>query len=91
LTFGLYWGSGIALVAACVPPPLRATGQSLFVIAMLGFGNVVGYIATGWLYDTVGSVSPAFLAAAALELVPLGLVLARQPARGAPPAVTASR
>ena len=78
MTFGLYWGSGIALVGACVPPPLRATGQSLFVIAMLGFGNVVGYIATGWLYDTVGSVSPAFLAAAALELVPLGLVLARQ-------------
>ena len=84
LTFGLYWGAGIALVGACVPAHLRATGQSLFVIAMLGVGNVVGYLATGVLYDAVGTVSPAFLAAAALEMIPLALVIGAARERRAP-------
>ncbi|MES1205933.1 MAG: MFS transporter [Pseudomonadota bacterium] len=75
LTFGLFWGGGIALMTECVPPSLRATGQSLFVTSMLGIGNVVGYLATGWIYDWRGRVDPAFFAAAVLEIVPLTLAL----------------
>lgn len=75
LTFGLFWGAGIARVADRVPAALRATGQALFVTT-LGVGNVCGYLASGAIYDAGGGVAPAFLAAAALELVPLGLVLA---------------
>ncbi len=80
-TFGLFWGAGIALVGECVPPSLRATGQSLFVTSMLGIGNVVGYLTTGWIYDWGGSVDPAFFAAAALEMVPLALALAARSRR----------
>lgn len=82
LTFGLFWGAGIALVADCVPPSLRATGQSLFVTSMLGIGNVLGYFATGLVYDWLGRVDLAFFGAAVTELVPLALVLiarARRP------------
>ncbi|MEO8213475.1 MAG: MFS transporter [Myxococcales bacterium] len=75
LTFGLFWGAGIALVGDCVPPALRATGQSLYVTSMLGLGNVLGYLATGLIYDAGGTVDPAFWGAAALELLPLALVL----------------
>ena len=75
LTFGLFWGSGIALVSDCVPPPLRATGQSLYITSMLGVGNVLGYLATGWIFDFTGTVEPAFFGAAALEAVPLALVV----------------
>ena len=78
LTFGLFWGAGIALVGERVPPALRATGHSLFVVAMLGLGNVLGYWATGLIYDAAHSVAPAFLAASALELVPLALMLGAQ-------------
>jgi PPP family 3-phenylpropionic acid transporter len=85
LTFGMFWGTGILLVGDCVPPSLRATGQSLYVTSMLGIGNVFGYLATGAVYDWVGSVNPVFLGAAALELIPLGLVLrARRRRLGAP-------
>ena len=36
---------------------------------------MVGILGTGWLYDAAGGAQPAFLVAAAVELVPLGLVL----------------
>ncbi|MEO7669333.1 MAG: MFS transporter, partial [Polyangia bacterium] len=88
LTFGLFWGAGIALVGDCVPPALRATGQSLYVTSMLGLGNVLGYLATGLIYDAGGTVDPAFWGAAALELLPLALVLharARRLAHGRGP------
>ena len=75
LTFGLFWGAGIAWIGETVPPALRATGQSLFVMSMLGIGNVLGYVVTGWVYDLGGGVGPAFLGAALLELVPLALVV----------------
>lgn len=91
LTFGLFWGAGIALVGDCVPPVLRATGQSLYVTSMLGLGNVLGYLATGWVYDARGTVAPAFWGAAALEILPLALVLharARRPAHSPGPPVT---
>lgn len=75
LTFGLFWGAGIAWIGETVPPALRATGQSLFVMSMLGVGNVLGYFVTGWVYDLGGGVGPAFVGAALLELVPLALVV----------------
>jgi PPP family 3-phenylpropionic acid transporter len=75
LTFGLFWGAGIAWIGDCVPTALRATGQSLFVMSMLGVGNLLGYWLTGLIYDSAGGVGPAFLGAAFLELVPLALVL----------------
>ena len=75
LTFGLFWGAGIAMVSDCVPPSLRATGQSLFVTSMLGIGNVLGYVATGLIYDWRGHVDLAFYGAAVVELLPLGLAL----------------
>ena len=73
-------------MADCVPPSLRATGQSLFVTSMLGIGNVLGYFATGLVYDWSGRVDLAFFGAAVTELVPLALVLkarARRPGIGA--------
>jgi hypothetical protein len=44
-------------------------------MSMLGIGNVLGYVVTGWVYDLGGGVGPAFLGAAFLELVPLTLVV----------------
>ncbi|MBC8131815.1 MAG: hypothetical protein H7X95_02445 [Deltaproteobacteria bacterium] len=51
---------------------------------MLGFGNIFGYLATGWLYEWAGSVDSAFFAAAALEILPLGLVLVARARRPKP-------
>ena len=48
LTFGLFWISGIALLNDCVPRPLRATGQALYLMAIFGIGSLAGYHATGF-------------------------------------------
>ena len=53
MTFGMFWSAGIALVAATVPPKLRATGQALLVMA-INVGGAVGNLAVGRLYDTRG-------------------------------------
>jgi PPP family 3-phenylpropionic acid transporter len=83
LTFGLFWGAGIALVAETVPPALRATGQAVFMIA-LNLGTEAGYAATGVIYDAAGP-RVLFLYAAAVEVVPLVLALrARRAAAAAP-------
>jgi PPP family 3-phenylpropionic acid transporter len=73
LTFGVFWGTSIALLADVVPPELRATGQALFVMA-LNLGTALGNAATGALYDAAGTRTPFFLAAIA-ELVPLALAV----------------
>lgn len=92
LTFGLFWGAGIALIADAVPPALRATGQALFVMAT-NLGNAVGNAVTGTLYDTHGAQG-MFLMAAVAELLPLAIALharhrvraaAEDAAAGAPP------
>jgi PPP family 3-phenylpropionic acid transporter len=73
MTFGMFWSAAIALAAAVVPAPLRATGQALLVMAINlcgAFGNAL----TGRLYDASGSRT-MFLLAAAGELAPLLLVL----------------
>ncbi|HET6279835.1 MAG TPA: MFS transporter [Polyangia bacterium] len=74
LTFGLFWGAGITLVGECVPAPLRATGQALFVMAITGIGNIVGMLTAGALYDATGSATALFFAAAFTELLPLGVL-----------------
>jgi PPP family 3-phenylpropionic acid transporter len=75
LTFGVFWGTAMAWLAACVPPSLRATGQALYATATSGLGSLLGIYGAGLLYDATGGAAAAFAAAAALELVPLALVL----------------
>jgi PPP family 3-phenylpropionic acid transporter len=74
-TFGLFWGAAMAWLAECVPPALRATGQALYTTATFGIGNLIGYQGSGWLVDVSGGAKAAFLAAAAIELLPLVLAL----------------
>jgi PPP family 3-phenylpropionic acid transporter len=73
MTFGMFWSAGIALVAATVPPKLRATGQALLVMA-INVGGAVGNLAVGHFYDTAGP-SALFAVAAAGELLPLAVIL----------------
>jgi len=74
MTFGMFWSAAIALVAATVPPSLRATGQALLIIA-INLGGALGNAITGRVYDAHGS-RLLFLLAAVGELAPLAVVLA---------------
>jgi PPP family 3-phenylpropionic acid transporter len=74
LTFGAFWGSALSWVGECVPPRLRATGQTLFTGVLYGFGNGLGMLGSGALYDAFHGAEPGFLIAAGLELLPLALV-----------------
>jgi PPP family 3-phenylpropionic acid transporter len=74
-SFGLFWGSALAWLAACVPPSLRATGQTLFTAATFGIGSIVGTLGAGAIYDASGGARAAFLVAACVELVVLALAL----------------
>jgi MFS transporter, PPP family, 3-phenylpropionic acid transporter len=73
MTFGMFWSAGIAVVAATVPPKLRATGQALLVMA-INAGGAVGNLAVGRVYDSAGPRT-LFAVAAAGELLPLLVVL----------------
>ncbi len=73
MTFGLFWSAAIELVAALVPPPLRATGNALLVMS-INVGAAIGNLGTGALYDGVGPRA-LFLMAAAGEILPLAVVL----------------
>ena len=73
MTFGMFWSAGIAMVAATVPPKLRATGQALLVMA-INVGGAIGNLAVGRLYDSAGP-GTLFAIAAAGELLPLAVVL----------------
>jgi PPP family 3-phenylpropionic acid transporter len=72
MTFGLFWSAAIALVGATVPPPVRATGQALLVMA-INLGGAIGNLLTGRLYDAAGPRT-LFLLAAIGELAPLAVV-----------------
>jgi PPP family 3-phenylpropionic acid transporter len=74
LTFGVFWGSALAWVGECVPPRLRASGQTLFTGVMYGVGNMTGMLGSGALYDHFHGAEASFLVAGVLELVPLALV-----------------
>jgi PPP family 3-phenylpropionic acid transporter len=73
MTFGMFWSAGIALVAATVPPKLRATGQALLVMA-INAGGAVGNLAVGRIYDVAGP-RVLFALAAASEALPLAVIL----------------
>jgi MFS transporter, PPP family, 3-phenylpropionic acid transporter len=74
LTFGVFWGSALAWVGECVPPRLRATGQTLFTGVLYGFGNGLGMLGSGAMYDAFGGADAAFVTAGLIEVVPLVLV-----------------
>jgi len=74
LTFGLFWITGISLLNEIVPASVRATGQALYLAAMLGLGSLIGYRATGLILDLFHDVGPAFRTAALIELIPLAIV-----------------
>jgi MFS transporter, PPP family, 3-phenylpropionic acid transporter len=76
LTFGIFWGSALAWLGECVPPRLRATGQTLFTAVTYGIGNGGGMVATGAIYDASGGAEAAFLTAGLVELAPFFLMLA---------------
>ena len=73
LTFGMFWSASLALITATVPPPVRATGQALFLMS-LNLGGAIGNLVTGHLYDASGARA-LFLLAAAGELIPLAITL----------------
>jgi len=73
MTFGMFWSAAIALIAATVPPQLRATGQALLVMS-INLGAAGGNLATGVLYDVSGP-RKLFLLAAIGEVLPLLVVL----------------
>jgi PPP family 3-phenylpropionic acid transporter len=73
MTFGMFWSAGIAMVAATVPPKLRATGQALLVMA-INVGGAVGNLAVGRVYDSAGP-RVLFALAALGEVLPLAVVL----------------
>jgi PPP family 3-phenylpropionic acid transporter len=61
-----------------VPPHLRASGQALFAAVTFGVGGLIGYPAAGAGYDALGG-HRLFAVAAALELLPMLLVLRVRP------------
>jgi PPP family 3-phenylpropionic acid transporter len=83
LTFGLFWITGMALLNEIVPKAMRATGQAVYLMAILGAGSLTGYHATGLALDVWRDVGRALLVAGLAELVPLALIL-RVRSRAAP-------
>lgn len=76
LSFGLWWGCAVEAMQHVVPVRLRASGQAIFSAVVFACGNAVGYALSGKGYDRFGSASPLYACAAALELLPLLLLLA---------------
>lgn len=75
LSFGLWWGCAVESMQRVVPARLRATGQALFSAVVFGAGNAIGVGLSGLGLDRFGSVAPLYSCAAAVELVPLLLLL----------------
>lgn len=85
-SFGAFLVATIAALARRVPAEHRAAGQALFVTATFGVGGLAGFLLAGRGYDLLGG-HRLFACAAALELVPLSLVLLLRPTpRLSPPA-----
>jgi PPP family 3-phenylpropionic acid transporter len=76
LSFGVWWGCAVEAMQQVVPVRLRATGQAIFSAVVFAGGNALGYALSGKGYDRFGSASPLYTWAAALELLPLLLLLA---------------
>lgn len=75
LSFGIFWGCAVEAMQRTVPVRLRASGQALFSALVFGGGNALGYALSGAGYDRFGSAAPLYAYAAALELLPLLLLL----------------
>jgi MFS transporter, PPP family, 3-phenylpropionic acid transporter len=75
LSFGIFWGSAVESMQRIVPVRLRATGQALFSALVFALGNALGYGLSGAGYDRFGSAAPLYLVAAAVEVLPLLLLL----------------
>jgi PPP family 3-phenylpropionic acid transporter len=75
LTFGIWWGCAVEAMARTVPGRLRATGQALFSAVVFGAGNALGYGLAGLGYDRLGGAAQLFTLAAAVEVIPLLLVI----------------
>ncbi len=65
-TFALIWIAGVSYADSLSPPHLKATGQSLFTVALSGLGGTLGGFTGGFLYDAVGAAQTFRLAAVAL-------------------------
>jgi len=74
-TFGVWWGCAVEAMQRAVPARLRATGQALFSAVVFGLGNAAGCALAGAGYDRFGRAGPLYTGAAAVELLPLVLLL----------------
>lgn len=74
-SFGIWWGCAVESMQRVVPARLRASGQALFSAVVFGAGNAIGYALAGYGADRFGSVAPLFSCAAAVETLPLFLLL----------------
>jgi PPP family 3-phenylpropionic acid transporter len=74
-SFGVWWGCAVEAMQRIVPPQLRASGQALFSALVFGVGNAAGYALSGAGYDRSGTAAPLYAYAAAVEILPLVLLL----------------
>jgi len=75
LSFGIFWGCAVEAMQRIVPVRLRASGQALFSALVFAGGNALGYALSGAGYDRFASAAPLFAWAAAVEILPLILLL----------------
>jgi PPP family 3-phenylpropionic acid transporter len=85
LTFGAYYIAAVQFVASRVPDAARARGQAIFASVTFGLGGLLGYLASGALFDAVGGPR-LFELAAGLELVAFAMTLPVGPP-SAPPRI----
>ena len=74
-TFGIWWSCAVEAMQRTVPARLRATGQAVFYAVVFGGSNAAGYALAGAGYDRLGGVPPLYVCAAAVEVLPLLLLL----------------
>ncbi len=75
LTFGAFYVSAVQYMSDHVPDSLRATGQALFAAATFGLAGVIGFVASGRVYDALGG-HMMFGLAGVVELLPALAVVA---------------
>jgi MFS transporter, PPP family, 3-phenylpropionic acid transporter len=63
MTFGAFYISSVGYMAIRVPRNMRASGQALFASITFGLGGLLGYLASGIGYDSLGGHRLFFTAA----------------------------
>jgi len=81
-TFGTFHVAAIHFTHDAFPAGLRASGQSLYSLASFGVGMVIGYGASGLLYDPLG---PRLLFAASGGVALVAAAATLTLGRGGPP------